>query len=331
MTFLLRAHHALILQWIPSTAAQQHTGFADSSGSPLGAPSDSLAESWPVLLGALVALARTEMWSQPPCKQRSVPGVLVGMTPSLSPLPQGPAWSRHHPILGPRIPSAMPTHPDAVVPALALRLGGPHPSTVAHSAPTEAVAALHLVSNDPDLVQGPHRHRAHVVGHVNPAAALGVAGSHSLAVPQVPWGDRDRVTQGSLEDTPSTSLPTTVPQTTSPGGGPGAWPIRVLQESPKTAQHSPFSSKANTDVCPTDTCFSLCLGGDGMWYQQSPAMVTESYAVTPHPNSNCALGDGSHIWGMCLAQRVVIHMNPESMCRRTKQPPQWDSVGSSQA
>lgn len=33
----------------------------------------------------------------------------------------------------------------------------------------------------------------------------------------------------------------------------------------------PFSSKAYTAVCPTDTCFSLCLGGDGMWYQQSPA------------------------------------------------------------
>lgn len=35
--------------------------------------------------------------------------------------------------------------------------------------------------------------------------------------------------------------------------------------------HLPFSSTAYTDVWPTDTCFSLCLAGDGMWYQQSPA------------------------------------------------------------
>lgn len=27
--------------------------------------------------------------------------------------------------------------------------------------------------------------------------------------------------------------------------------------------HLPFSSKANTEVCPTDTCFNLCLGGGG--------------------------------------------------------------------
>lgn len=33
----------------------------------------------------------------------------------------------------------------------------------------------------------------------------------------------------------------------------------------------PFSSTVYTDVWPTDSCFNLCLGGDGMWYQQSPA------------------------------------------------------------
>lgn len=38
----------------------------------------------------------------------------------------------------------------------------------------------------PDLVQGPHRHVAHIVGHVLPAVALRVAGRDPLAVPQVP-------------------------------------------------------------------------------------------------------------------------------------------------
>lgn len=33
----------------------------------------------------------------------------------------------------------------------------------------------------------------------------------------------------------------------------------------------PFSSTVYTDVLPTDTCFSFCLDGEGMWYQQSPA------------------------------------------------------------
>lgn len=48
----------------------------------------------------------------------------------------------------------------------------------------------------------------------------------------------------------------------------------VLREpsSQGIRSHLPFSSKANTEVCPTDTCFNLCLGGGGMWYQQSPAV-----------------------------------------------------------
>lgn len=52
----------------------------------------------------------------------------------------------------------------------------------------------------------------------------------------------------------------------------------------------PFSSKAYTDVCPTDTCFSLCLGGDGMWYQQSPAEQGQTHCRATKPATPCARG-----------------------------------------
>lgn len=32
----------------------------------------------------------------------------------------------------------------------------------------------------------------------------------------------------------------------------------------------PFLSNTNTDVRPTETCFSFCFWGEGIWYQQSP-------------------------------------------------------------
>lgn len=40
------------------------------------------------------------------------------------------------------------------------------------------------------LVQWPHRHFAHIVGHVLPAGALRVAGGDPCSVPQVPWGGK---------------------------------------------------------------------------------------------------------------------------------------------
>lgn len=65
-TFPLRLSMPRFSHWAPSTAAQQHTGSMASLGSPPGAPLHSWAMSWVSFLGALVALARTEMWSQPP-------------------------------------------------------------------------------------------------------------------------------------------------------------------------------------------------------------------------------------------------------------------------
>lgn len=80
----------------------------------------------------------------------------------------------------------VPASPDAVVPALSLGLMGLHTRAMAHRSPTQAVAPLDFVGDNPDLIQRPHGHSAHIVGHVLPAGALWVAGRDPLAIPQVP-------------------------------------------------------------------------------------------------------------------------------------------------
>lgn len=104
--------------------------------------------------------------------------------------PRDSARASHQLHAGPRPtrPPRPPAHPDAVVPALPLGLQGPHACSVTHGPPAQTVAPLDFVGDDPDLVQGPHGHAAHVVGHVLPAGALRVAGHDPLAVPQVLWG-----------------------------------------------------------------------------------------------------------------------------------------------
>lgn len=87
----------------------------------------------------------------------------------------------------------VPASPDAVVPALPLGLSGLHACAVTHCPPAQPMAALDFVGDDPDLVQGPYGHSAHVVGHMIPAGALRVAGCDPSAEPQVPWGEKQRV------------------------------------------------------------------------------------------------------------------------------------------
>lgn len=47
-----------------------------------------------------------------------------------------------------------------------------------------------VICSPPHLVQRPHRHFAHIVGHMFPAGALWVTGGDSCSVPQVPWAEK---------------------------------------------------------------------------------------------------------------------------------------------
>ena len=76
----------------------------------------------------------------------------------------------------------------------------------------------------------------------------------------------------------------------------------------------PFSSKAYTDVCPTDTCFSLCLGGDGMWYQQSPAEQGQTHCRATKPATPCARGP--HGRPLSLGQPGHTHVIGAHVSRR---------------
>lgn len=56
-----------------------------------------------------------------------------------------------------------------------------------------------------------------------------------------------------------------------------------------------FSSTVKTDVRPTDSCLSVCLGGEGMWYQHSP------------------VGGHQH-WLICLYTSTTVHMTFFTFC-----------------
>lgn len=80
------------------------------------------------------------------------------------------------------------------------------------------------------------------------------------------------------------------------------WPLGVRN-------NLPFSSTAYTEVWPTDTCFNLCFGGDGMWCQQSPAtgswtwMLETSNLRPQHSGAQASTAaDG--------AGRVFWHLSP---------------------
>ena len=52
----------------------------------------------------------------------------------------------------------------------------------------------------------------------------------------------------------------------------------------------PFSSTAQMDVLPTETCFNFCLGGEGMWYQHSPAGGDKPHTrLAPSEHSHLSL------------------------------------------
>lgn len=88
----------------------------------------------------------------------------------------------------------------------------------------------------PDLVQGPHRHSAHVVGHVLPAGALWVAGRDPLAVPQVPWGEK-----GVLAKGPPQALPAVEPRVLGVTSGPTK-PSSLTTEVQAVASLCPHTS-----------------------------------------------------------------------------------------
>lgn len=127
------------------------------------------------------------------------------------------------------VPGCHCTHTNAVVPALSLGLPRLDTHATTHCPPAQAMAPLDFVGNYPDLkqtfvrapgptaegqldtqgrdqrgnpsshsqvacspphlVQWPHRHFAHIVGHMLPAGALRVARGDPCSVPQVPWGE----------------------------------------------------------------------------------------------------------------------------------------------
>lgn len=80
----------------------------------------------------------------------------------------------------------VPASTNAIVPALSLGLPRLDTHATTHCSPAQAMAPLDFVGNHPDLVQWPHRHFAHIVGHVLPAGTLRVAGGDPCSVPQVP-------------------------------------------------------------------------------------------------------------------------------------------------
>ena len=96
--------------------------------------------------------------------------------------------------------------------------------------------------------------------------------------------------------------------------------IGVLREPPPMGirSHLPFSSKANTEVCPTDTCFNLCLGGGGMWYQQSPAVGDGLRwdLEAPHLSPRCP----QHTW-------PFLQLAGSSGCSQPLSPDQADHTG----
>lgn len=93
-----------------------------------------------------------------------------------------------------------------------------------------------------DLVQRAHGHFGDIVGDELPAGALGVAGGEALSVPQVPCRDQD-----------------------------GSVSFELMAAHKRFRCGSPLSSTAKTEVRPTESCLRDCRGGDGMWYQHSPA------------------------------------------------------------
>lgn len=79
----------------------------------------------------------------------------------------------------------VPSTPNAVVPRLSFRLHRLDSEPMAHRPTAQTLAALHLVRNDPHLVQRPCRDLAYIIREVFPGGALRVAGGHTLPVPQV--------------------------------------------------------------------------------------------------------------------------------------------------
>lgn len=99
-----------------------------------------------------------------------------------------------------------------------------------------------LLISSSNLVQGSYRNLADIIRDVVPGGALRVTGGHALSVPQVFWTGNSH----AIKIVVTTKI------------------------NMRCGVSLPFSSTACTEVRPTDTCFSFCLAGDGMWYQLSP-------------------------------------------------------------
>lgn len=147
--------------------------------------------SWDTLRMALVALARTDTWSQPPWEEKPhQPGLRTPKGPCRGPphTPRsGPSWAGqlNGSASGGRTAGWPHTHPDAVVPALPLGLSGLHACAVTHRPPAQPMAALDFVGDDPDLEHRP--------GEAGPAA-VGQLGWE--------WGG-----QGGSPETPAPATP----------------------------------------------------------------------------------------------------------------------------
>lgn len=109
-----------------------------------------------MFLGTLVALARTEMWSQPPYNQKAMSLRAYIFHQRLFHKPPHRRCDR-------TVPDCHCTHTNAVVPALSLGLPRLDTHATTHRPPAQAMAPLDFVGNYPDLEQT-------LVGAPGPAA-----------------------------------------------------------------------------------------------------------------------------------------------------------------
>lgn len=186
------------------------------------------------------------------------------------------------------------THPDAVVPGLALRLHGTHSQPVADSSGSLRGEAWNSVCYGPHLKRttalSNHVHsrfQQSLPPHIdktcswwlNPRPQSRDGGCGNTDLVQWPHGNlgdvvRDELPGGALWVAGCEAL--SVPQVTYMNTKKVFHRIlnNYFQESLVSVKgktrYSLLSSTAKTEVRPTDSCLRVCRGGDGMWYQHSP-------------------------------------------------------------